>query len=99
MNETDTQVELRKASDALLDAAHADQDHAHVAAIEDRAHLFETIHLQSVGLINDGEGRRVGYLFLASLVVLVRLDGVHSRPITWREPTAYDIKHHKSYDK
>jgi hypothetical protein len=73
MNEADARVELRKASDALLDAGHGDQDHAHVAAVEDGAHLFETVHLQSVGLIDDDEGRRVRDLLLASLVVLVRL--------------------------
>jgi hypothetical protein len=29
MNKADTRVELRKASNALLDARHADQDQAH----------------------------------------------------------------------
>jgi hypothetical protein len=88
MNETDTRVELRKASDALLDAGHADQDHAHVAAVEDGPHLFETVHLQSVGLIDDDEVSRIGNLLLASLIVLVglKIDRVYSRPITGGAP-------------
>ena len=58
--EANPRVKLWKASDALLDARHADQDHAHVAAIEDGAHLFEAIHVQPVGTIDDDEGTRVG---------------------------------------
>jgi hypothetical protein len=55
-------------------------------AIEDGAYLFEAIHMQPVGLIDDDEGSRVGDLLLASLIVLVslKIDWVHSWLITGR---------------
>ena len=54
--------------------------------------MFETVHLQPVGLIDDDEGGRVGDLLLASLVVLVslKIDGVDSRPITGRASWSFE---------
>lgn len=52
-------VELWKASYAFLDAGHTDQDHAHTAAVENGAHLFKAIYLQSISLIDDNEGSRI----------------------------------------
>jgi hypothetical protein len=51
-----------------------------------RSAPVEAIHLQPVGLIDDDEGGRVGNLLLTGLVVLVglKVDGVHSGPITGR---------------
>ncbi len=86
MNEADRRVELREASDASLDTGHADEDHAHVGAVENGAHLLETVHLQPVGLIDDDEGGRVATSIWPCLMILgsLKVDGIRCRSITGR---------------
>ena len=71
MHEADPRVELRKAGDSLLDAGHADQDHAHETFVEDRAHLFQAVHLKPVGLVDHDERGWVGDLLLLCPIGLV----------------------------
>ena len=83
MHEADARVESRKAGDPLLDAGHADQDHAYVTVVKDRARLFQAVHLKPVGFVDYDERGGVGDLLLLRLLRLVRLeiDGIDCRPI------------------
>src|SRR5882724_2680314 len=51
MNKPDAGVELRKARHAFFDTRHADQDHASGTLVKDGSHLFEAVHLESIGLV------------------------------------------------
>ena len=53
VGEPDPAVELRVAGELPVEAGHADQDHAQVAAVEEVAELFEAAGLEPVGLVDD----------------------------------------------
>jgi hypothetical protein len=74
VNEDNSGVELRESSYALLDFRHADQDHPCLVLVKDGPHLFETVHLQPVRLVDDDECRRVRNCFLTGLIEFKRLE-------------------------
>lgn len=73
-----------EAGSSLLDAGHADQDHAQVTVIKHRAHRFQAVYLKPVGFVDHDERGWVGDLLLC-LVGLIRLevDGIGCLPIPW----------------
>ena len=81
MNEPDAGVELREARHALFDTRHADENHGRRAFIEDRPHLFEAVHLQPVGFIDEDERSRIAKRSSSCLKVLNgrQVDGVQRR--------------------
>ncbi|MCU1226000.1 MAG: hypothetical protein JWQ42_4093, partial [Edaphobacter sp.] len=64
MYESNARVELRKTSDPLLYARHAYEHHAGRALVKDGSHLFETVHLEAIGLIHQDQGGRISYCSL-----------------------------------
>ena len=86
VNEPDSGVELRKTSYALLDAGHADENHSSCAFIEDGAHLFETVHLQPIRLVNEDQRRWIWNGLLTRLIEFKSLEvgWVDRRPVARR---------------
>src|SRR5271154_2929680 len=74
MYEPDARVELRKTSDALLNARHAYEHHAGRALVKDGPHLFETVHLKAIRLIHQDQGGRIRYCSLFRSIFLVGLE-------------------------
>ena len=59
MNKTDPRVELRIASQSLLQTRHTNQYQADASRIEDRSHLLKTGHFKAIGFIHQNESGRV----------------------------------------
>ena len=74
MHEPDSRVELRKASDPLLNARHAYEHHAGCALVKDGPHLFEAVHLKAIRLIHQDQGRRIRYRSLFRSIFLISLE-------------------------
>jgi hypothetical protein len=64
MHEPNAGVELRKTSHPLLYARHAYEHHTGRALVKDGSHLFETVHLEAIGLIHQDQGGRISYCSL-----------------------------------
>jgi hypothetical protein len=87
MDEPDARVELRKTSDPFLYTRHAYEHHAGRAFVKDRSHLFETVHLETIGLIHQDQGGRISYcpLFRSIFLIGFEVGWIHGWPVTWRE--------------
>jgi hypothetical protein len=91
MDEPDARVELRKTSDPLLNTRHAYEHHASRAFVKDGSHLFETVHLETIGLIHQDQGGRISYrsLFRSIFLIGFEVGWIHGRPVTWRETRCF----------
>lgn len=59
-----------KPSDALFNPWHTDENQAGSVLVENGSHLFEAIHLESIGLVHKDQSSRVTDCSLLGLILL-----------------------------
>ena len=61
VNEADTGVELREASEAFFHAGHSDQNQAEIPSVENISYLLQPCHSRPVRFIDNEQGRGIGH--------------------------------------